>query len=109
MSKATARPQETTDTTEPAELELPYTVKLSKPFKWGETEVITEVVFEREPTGADMVYAQNAGDKVGVFTLRLLERTSGLSEPQLKALPMRDYMKLAQVAQNFLIGGPGIG
>ena len=113
MSKSSARPTTETEPSEPEvaapEIVLPYTVKLSAPFQWGKDETITEVVFEREPTGADMVYAQNAGDKVGLFTLRLVERTSGLPEPLLRALPMRDYMALCKVAQTFLGDGPGIG
>lgn len=91
------------------EIEIPHTFTLSKPLKWGESEIITEVIFEREPTGGDMVYAQNAGDKVGEFTLRLLERTTNLQAPQLKALRLRDFVALAQVVQSFLPDGPAIG
>lgn len=90
------------------EITLPHTVKLSKPFKFG-PETHTEVIFERELTGGDIAYAQNAGDKAGDFTLRLLEKSTALPEPLLKALPAKDYLALAAVAQSFLPSGPGTG
>lgn len=92
---------------EQAPLVLPYTHKLARPFVYG-SETHTEIVIEEELTGGglfEVLNEKNQGDQ----TLRLLSELTGWPDPKVKALPAREVVALAEVANRFLPSGQQTG
>jgi hypothetical protein len=88
-------------------LDLPYTHRFVKPFVFG-SETHTEIVISDELTGGalfEVMNEENQGDQ----TLRLISELTGWPDPKVKALPAREIIALAGVANRFLPAGPGTG
>ena len=89
------------------EIELPHTLKLSKPFRYGlsETaEVVDHVVIEKELTGGDLVSITNE-KRDGERLLRMVSALTGWPDPKVKMMSARDFLAVSEVGQSFLPSG----
>lgn len=89
------------------EVEFPHTVKLFRPFNYGQ-ERVESVILEKEPDAGDLARIMNA-ERKGDQMLCMVSACTGWPDPKIKLLKARDLMAIVEVIKPFLGGGPEIG
>lgn len=93
---------------EEQQYQLPYTLKLSRPFQYGKDREITEITFNRRTKAKDYkgIQAQNIRfDDI----LRLISKTTGESMSLIEELDSEDMMAAVDVVNSFLPSGQTVG
>lgn len=86
-------------------LTLPIKIKLSKPVKYTETEVIEDITFNREPTAGDVGSLPTTGMRMEDF-YKPLSKMTGESLVLINKLSFKDVQRLIEVFNYFLEGSP---
>jgi len=89
------------------EVEFPHTMKLSRPFNYGQ-ERVESVVLEKEPDAGDLANIMNA-ERKGDQMLRMVSACTGWPDPKIKLIKARDLLAIVEVIRPFLGGGQEIG
>lgn len=89
------------------EVEFPHTVKLFRPFNYGQ-ERVEYVVLEKEPDAGDLANIMNA-ERKGDQMLRMVSACTGWPDPKIKLIKARDLLAIVEVIKPFLGGGQEIG
>jgi hypothetical protein len=89
------------------EVEFPHTVKLFRPFQYGQ-ERVESVVLEKEPDAGDLANIMNA-ERKGDQMLRMVSACTGWPDPKIKLIKARDLLAIVEVIKPFLGGGQEIG
>lgn len=109
QNKNSAAPeiQEGAVPTNMVEVEFPHTMKLRRPFNYGQDRV-DSVVLEKEPDAGDLAAMMNEPRK-GDQMIRIVSSCTGWPDPKIKLIKARDLMAIMEVIKSFLGDGPEIG
>lgn len=89
------------------EVEFPHTMKLFRPFNYGQ-ERVESVVLEKEPDAGDLANIMNA-ERKGDQMIRMVATCTGWPDPKIKLIKARDLLTIVEVISPFLGGGQEIG
>jgi hypothetical protein len=98
---------EASPTVSMVEVVFPHTIKLIRPFDYGQ-ERVESVTLEKEPDAGDLVQIMNV-ERKGDQMLRIVSTCTGWPDPKIKLIKARDILAIVEVVKPFLGGGQEIG
>lgn len=90
-----------------AEITLPHTIQLDRPFTYG-SESVSTVVIEDELDAGQMADIVNEPKK-GSQMIRMVAAVTGWPDPKVKMMKGRDLLRVCEAINSFLPAGPVTG